>query len=300
MTPKKRSLIQLNAAVLIWGGTAMFAKGVAIPVTHIICIRSFVAAAALLLFLVALGKPVRVKSAGHCGIMAGLGLLLCFHWLTFFEALKISTAAVAILSLHTYPVFTALVEPVVFREKLKRTDVVLAGAVFGGVLIMTPELSLSNSTTRGILLGVVSGLFFMVRNLLTRKYVRQYGSSVLMFWQVLVAGVVLLPVLFVSQTVEYPPHAAWLLLLLGVVFTAVPQTLFSSSFETLSAKTVSILATLLPFYGALFGYLIHDETVSPRTAVGGLLILACIAFETAKNVGERAPSSGPPAVALPE
>ena len=72
--------------------------------------------------------------------------------------------------------------------------------------------------------------------------------------------------------------------LLGVVFTALPQTLFSASFTHLSAKTVSILATLLPFYGAFWGYLIHKELVTVRTAVGGAMILACIIYETARSV----------------
>lgn len=40
MQPRKISLIQLNVAVLMWGGTAMFAKGIALPVPHIICLRS--------------------------------------------------------------------------------------------------------------------------------------------------------------------------------------------------------------------------------------------------------------------
>jgi len=65
-----------------------------------------------------------------------------------------------------------------------------------------------------------------------------------------------------------------------VVFTAIPQTLFAASLKSLSTKTVSIIATLLPFYGALLGYLVHGETVALRTAIGGLIILACVLFET--------------------
>lgn len=261
----------------------MFAKGIALPVEHIICIRSLVAAGALLLFLFALRTPVRVASGRHCGVMVVLGLLLCCHWLTFFRALRISTAAVAILSLHTYPVFTALIEPFLFREKLKKADILLAICVLVGVLVMTPSFSLSNATTRGVVLGIVSGLFFMVRNLMTRKYVQQYSGSTLMFWQALTTGIVLLPFLFFTTPAAYPPRTLGLLLLLGMVFTAVPQTLFSASFKNLSAKSVSVLATLLPFYGALFGYLIHDETVSARTVAGGGIVLACIVFETARN-----------------
>lgn len=289
MRPKTKNLVQLNIAVLIWGGTAMFAKGIQLPVTDIICMRSLIAAVVLAVFIRMSGKSVRVESTRHLGLMFILGLLLCLHFLTYFQALKISTAAVAILSLHTYPIFTALVEPLVFREKFMKGDVLLAVIVFVGIVIMMPEVNLSNSTTQGIVLGIVSGLIFMTRNLMLRKLVRTYTSSTLIFWQTLVTALVLLPVIaFVNDGSTYTAQSVWLLLLLGVVFTALPQTLYSASLENLSAKTVGILASLLPFYGALFGFLIHDENVTTRTAIGGLLILACVIYETLKH------SSGKP------
>ena len=44
---KKLNIIQVNLAVLMWGGTAMFAKGITLPTVHIICIRSIFAALVL-------------------------------------------------------------------------------------------------------------------------------------------------------------------------------------------------------------------------------------------------------------
>ena len=261
----------------------MFAKGIELPVTNLTCLRGLFAAAALLLFIKLSGRSAGVQSLQHLGMMVVLGLLLCLHWLTYFQALKISSAAVAILALHTYPIVTALIEPILFREKLRKSDIVLAVATFASVFIMMPELDLSNRTTQGILLGIVSGLFFMTRNLIIRKVIRTYSSSTLMFWQSLVIGVVLIPVLFLSREVEYTSQSILLLLLLGTAFTALPQTLFASGLNNLSAKTVGILASFLPVYGAIFGYLVHKETISARTAVGGSLILICVIYETAKH-----------------
>ena len=283
MQPKHINLIQLNVAVLIWGGTAMFAKGIALPASEITCLRSLVGAGAMLVFLLVTRGAFRIRQMRHYGLMAILGVMLCLHWVTYYHALKVSTAAVAILALHTYPIITALIEPFLFREKLHRTDLALAGIVFVGIVVMTPELSLSNATTQGIALGVVSGVFFMVRNLLTRKYVHHYSSSALMFWQMLVAGLVLMPWLGLN-TASVDVRTAGLLVLLGVVFTAFPHTLYSASLKHLSAKTVGIIATLLPFYGAFLGYLIHHETLALRTIIGGLIILVCICFETLRSV----------------
>lgn len=195
-----------------------------------------------------------------------------------------NTAIHCILALHTYPILTALIEPVCFGEKLKKTDLLLALGAFISILIMMPEFDLSNRTTQGILLGVLSGLFFMTRNLILRKMVKTYSSAHLMFWQSIVIGVMLLPILFTSGEAPYSSDSIFLLLLLGIVFTAVPQTLFASGLNNLSAKTVGILASLLPLYGAIFGYLIHNEQVAARTVIGGCFILSCVVLENARQV----------------
>ena len=163
-------------------------------------------------------------------------------------------------------------------------DLLIAVIVFIGLVIMMPEFNLENDITRGILLGVVSGVFFTGRNLMTRKYVREYSSYSLMFWQAIVIGILLLPVIVYMGKIEFGTQNIMLLFVLGIIFTAIPHTLFSASFRHLSAKTVSIFGMLLPFYGAVFGYLIHQEIVTGRTAIGGLIILICIIYETIQNI----------------
>ena len=51
MDNKKKNIIQVNFAVLIWGGTVLFAKIIALPVFHIIFGRSFFGAIILFLFI---------------------------------------------------------------------------------------------------------------------------------------------------------------------------------------------------------------------------------------------------------
>ncbi|HOI56472.1 MAG TPA: DMT family transporter [Phycisphaerae bacterium] len=287
MKPRTVNLIQLNVAVLLWGGTAVFAKLIPLPASHITCLRSVVAAVALLAFMAATRTRFLPAQGRHYGMLLLLGLLMCLHWVTYFQALKVSTAAVAILSMQTYPVLTALVEPPVFGERIRKLDVAVAGMVFVGVAVMVPQISLSHATTQGILLGIVSGTFFMCRNLITRKYVREYSSSALMFWQVMVTAVLLAPLVIMKPEGLSAPRTLGLVALLGVAFTALPHTLHSASFRHLSGKTIGILGALLPLYGAITGYLVHGETVEPRTALGGAIILACVLFETVRSVRTR-------------
>ena len=40
------------------------------------------------------------------------------HWVTYFYALKLSNVALGVLSLYTFPIFTAILEPVFLKIKL--------------------------------------------------------------------------------------------------------------------------------------------------------------------------------------
>ena len=105
-----------------------------------------------------------------------------------------------------------------------------------------------------------------------------------MFWQAIVTGLILIPWLFVEKA-NYTPLKFGLLILLGSVFTAIPQTLYGASLRNLRAKTVGIISTIQPIYTAFLGYFIHDESITARAVAGGAIILMCFVFETTRNIG---------------
>lgn len=283
MNPKRKNLIQLNVAVVLWGITALFAKTIPLPVVHIIVGRSVVAALALLVFLRVTRQPFRIEKRADLPVLGMLGILLAVHWVTYFHSIRVSTVAVAIISLHTYPIITILLEPWFFGERLRLSDVLMGVVVFAGILILIPEFDVSSEVTQGVLWGLVSAVFFAFRNILTRKSIRTYSGSMLMFVQVVVTAAVLLPFTRLGGA-SYGGNALLQLAVLGVFFTALPQTLFTASFANLKAKTVSIIATLLPIYGAVFAALVLGEIPSVRTVVGGSIVLCAVAYETARSM----------------
>lgn len=270
----------------------MFPKLIDLPVPQIIWGRSVVAAAALGLFLRATGQSLRPGGRRELGLVLAIGLCLAAHWLTYFQAIRVSTVAVAIIALHTYPFITILLEPWMSGERLRLMDVGLGVVVLVGVAIMTPGFQWANPATQGVVLGVVSAFFFALRNLGTRWAIRRMSGSALMFHQTWVVALVLTPWAWIRPDRLEVDSVGWLVLL-GVVFTALPQTLFTSGHRHLRAKTVSILATLLPVYGALSAFLLLGERPAGRTLVGGAVVLAAVVWETLWSVREPgSPSPG--------
>jgi drug/metabolite transporter (DMT)-like permease len=281
MDASRKSLIGVNVAVVLWAITAMFAKWIALPTFQITGWRSLVAAATLFGVLRWQRENLRLANWRDLGFLLVGGFALGAHWVTYFESIRVSTVAVGILALHTYPVMTAIAEPLCFRERLSAIDVVLAIVVMAGVAVLVPTASLDSAITRGVLLGLLSAVCFAARNLVTRRAVTVYGGARVTFYQLLGVALGLFPLaLWRGEPISL--RSGGQLLMLGVFFTALPHTLYTSSLAHLKARSTGIIATLLPVYGALAAAFFLGEVPSTRTLVGGAIILGAVALETAR------------------
>lgn len=280
---KPRSgLIELHLAVLLFGGTALFSKLIPLSALNITFLRCIVAAFALALLVKATQKSLVLHHKRDYFIALGLGLLVSAHWVTYFAAMQLSSVAIGMIAFFTYPVMTVLVEPIMNRTRLKLVDIISGLAVLTGVILLIPEPNLNNDVTLGILVGVVSAMLFTARNLLHKRYFSGYGGAHAMFYQTLITVILLSPWQDVD-TNNLSQHTVLLILLLGVVFTAMPHALFTSALRYLSAKTAGLVSCLQPFYGAVLAMVILDEQLSTRTLIGGAIIVATALFETQQN-----------------
>ena len=77
-----------------------------------------------------------------------------------------------------------------------------------------------------------------------------------------------------------------LLLVLGVVTTALAHTLFISGLKTLPARTAGLCSALETVYGILFALLLLGEVPSLREVIGCLLILGAVLASQLTERGE--------------
>jgi drug/metabolite transporter (DMT)-like permease len=279
MSDTRKGLSALHLGSLLLGGTALFSKLIETSALEITLWRSLVAAAALFLVLVFRDSRVRLRSTGDYLIMLLLGALLTVHWVTYFHSMKVSTVAIGIIALFSHPVMSALLEPLFARQKPRLVDLITALWVLCGIIIMLPVLDIDNDITQGVLWGLLSALLFSLRNILYKRHLSHYDSSLAMMYQCLIVGVLLLP--FAGDFIVSTEFDNWLLLLLlGVVFTAAPHTLFSFSLKLLSVKTASLIMCLVPFYATLLAALLLREVPSTSTLIGGAMVLGGAIFES--------------------
>lgn len=223
----------------------------------------------------------------------GLALFIsgCFmagHWVTYFYALQWANVAIAMLTLFTYPILTTLLEPLFFKSPLEKRHLGLGAIILVGIFLLAPDFNYDNSHFKGLLMGLLSAFFYAIRNLILKKEVNHFNGSVLMFYQMLVLILVLLPVHFIFSTtwIEVIPFSPYILFL-SLITTAVGHTLFLNSFKHFSISTASIMSSMQPIFGILIAILFLAEYPDLKSIIGGLLILSTVILESLFFAGKK-------------
>lgn len=193
MKQSRQALISVHSAVFIFGLTALFSKLIALSALEITLLRSVFAVLALWLFIRSQSESLKLRSRDDYLIVILLGLLLATHWVTYFHAMQVSSVAVGVIALYTFPVITVFLEPMFHGERPHLQDIISALAVLFGIYLLVPEFALEDSTTQGVLWGVFSALLFALRNIIQGRYFSAYPARHALFYQVIVTIVVLLP-----------------------------------------------------------------------------------------------------------
>ena len=274
-----KGLWAVYSAIIIFGFTALFSKLIVLPALEITFLRSIVAVLAILMFIVWRGESLRLANTKDYALAVLLGTLLATHWVTYFYAMQISTVAVGVIALYTFPIITVFLEPLFHGERVHIKDVISALAVLFGIYLLVPEFSVDNQITQGLLWGVFSAFLFALRNIIQGRYFSAYKARHSLFYQTLVTFLVLFP--FSFEVIPNVSEFQWLqLVLLGIFFTAVPHILFAFSLSHLKAKTVSLVACMQVVFATIFAVILLGEVPTVTTILGGSIVVATAMFES--------------------
>lgn len=273
-----KHLIELNIAVFLISTSGVLGKYIDLPTPLIIAIRSIFGAIVLFLYGKWNGYSFKIEKKDIKTLIIG-GVLFAAHWLTYFYALKLSSVAIGMLSLFTYPVITAILEPLILRTKILKFHLFLGVLILIGVYLLVPEFNTENAHFKAVGFGVLSAFCFSLRNIFMKSIVHKYNGSVLMVNQLVVISVLLSPMFFlldISQIVNFIPS----LLALILLCTSLGHTLFLHSFKNFSTVSASIISCLQPLYGIILGMIFLNEFPGISTIFGGAIILSSVFFES--------------------
>lgn len=239
-----------------------------LPLLQIIFVRSLVQSALIL--------PVALKVHGAEALQVlrspvhyVRAALLLAAMLAFFTAIKVMPIVDAVAIGFNYPLMIAALAPFVLGEKVgrRRWTAILIG--FAGALVMIRpgfrELS------PGMVLALLSGVFFAAHLLLTRKLAGGTPASVTLgFTSVFVIAASGLFAPFVWQP---PTPAHWLMLVMVGILVAVCGYVMIRAYDFAQASLLAPFGYSELIFAAMASYFIFSETPDIWVFVGSLIVI---------------------------
>ena len=275
--PHVSALAAAHGVAVLFGLTGILGALIRFDAVAITAGRAGFAATALLVLALAQRRPL-LQGLGprRAGIVLASGFLLAVHWITFFMAVKVGGVAVATLGFASFPAFIALLDVVLFRERIGRAEGTMLALVTLGLVLVTPSFDVGDQGTVGLLWGLASGLSFAGLAICNRRGNRGMDAIQVAFWQNLVVALLVLPLLGLglaggAAAIDW---ASWFwLAVLGVLCTGLAHTLFVKSLESLDARSAGMIIALEPVYAIACAWWLFGEEPSGRMLVGASLII---------------------------
>ena len=277
-----KNLLGLLLATFFISTSGVLGKYIAMPSEVIIWFRSVFAMLFLWIFCRYKKYDLTLKSKKHTLPFIIAGIFMAAHWVTYFYALKLSNVAIGMLSLYTFPVIIAFLEPVFLKVKFNSIYIVLGIMVLLGLYILSPNLTLESTTVQGIVFGLISAICYAARILILKNYVHQYNGVLLMFYQTIIITICLFPTLFFMDISGFETQWPYLLLL-AFLTTAIGHSLMVYSPQFFSAATTSIISSVQPIFGIILAFFFLNEIPNLNTFLGGSLILGTVLIESIRS-----------------
>jgi drug/metabolite transporter (DMT)-like permease len=266
VSPTNKAQWQIHFCVLLWGFTAILGKLISLPALSLVWWRMLLVSLALL----AVPRVWRGLAALTRRLFAayiGVGILVALHWLTFYGAIKLSNASVAVTCIALGPVFLALVEPWISGRRFNPGELLLGIAVVPGVALVVGGVP--SGMHWGIVVGVVSALLVAIFGALNKHLVEHADALTVTFVELgtgtvflgAVAALLWLLGLLDGNASMFVPGArdAALLLLLAMACTLLPFVLSLVALRQLSAFQAQLAVNLEPVYAIVLAVLLLDE-----------------------------------------
>ena len=281
MDATKRAYLELHIAVMLWGLTAILGDLIKLSALNLVWWRVMLTGISLLFFL-RQGRVFWKMPRKSLLKFAFVGMLTGLHWLTWYGAIKLANASVALICMACVAFFTSLIEPLIMRQKVKGWEIFLGFLIIPGMALIVGSLDVSLRT--GFWVGIFAALIASVFGTLNKKWINEAGPLSITFIEMASAWLFLSLILPFTL---YPDGAGklmptlndfLLLLVLSLLCTTLTWMLALRALKHLSAFASNLTTNLEPVYGILLAWVFLDDRqeLSPGFYWGALLILAVV------------------------
>ncbi len=278
-----KDYLLLHFIVLIWGITSILGLLISLPALELVFYRTLLASLGVAILMVWRKQSMWVPPAQLIKIV-GVGILISLHWIFFFWSAKVSTASVCLAGMATTSLWTAFVDPIINRKKIKWYEVALGLLVISGlVVIFQFESGYWLGLSLALLSAFLSALFSVFNARLTFRHT-PYQITLYEMGAASLFALLFMPIYSEFLNEGAPIQWAWTgldwlwMLILSGICTVYAFSVSVELMKRVSVFTINLTINLEPVYGILLAVLVfgEKEKMTPQFYLGTLIILISV------------------------
>ncbi|WP_274476355.1 DMT family transporter [Mangrovimonas aestuarii] len=261
LNDKLKNYLHLHFLVFIAGFTAILGELITIKAIPLVWYRMTIAMVLMGMFIWFSKTKVKIPKSAIVRL-AGAGIIIALHWITFFGAIDVSNISITLAMFSSGAFFASLLEPLIYRRKIIWYEILFGILVITGVAIIThSELHYA----LGIVLGIVSAFLSSLFAVLNGKFLEKYNATTISFYE-FISGVAFISIflMFYSEgfstnffKISYADFGY--LFILASICTAYAFIASVYVMRFISPYTVVLTYNLEPVYGIILAILLFPE-----------------------------------------
>ncbi|MCX8079810.1 MAG: DMT family transporter [Bacteroidia bacterium] len=259
-----KHLIHLHFIVFLWGFTPLLGRIITLNPVSLIWYRCGITFIILWIWFTYIRK--NDAESNHFSmrdiIKVGLnGVIIAVHWIFFYKAIQISNISVTMMGFSTGTLFSAIIEPLVYRRKFRIYELLLGLGIIGGVTMIFYTTDLYRE---GLIIGILAALTSSIFATFNGLFMKTYPASFITRYQMLFAFSLLSAYMlingnFSSSHWNMDNRSLIGMLVLTLVCTVYPYIATLNLMKHITPFTITLTVNLETIYGITWGILIFNE-----------------------------------------
>jgi drug/metabolite transporter (DMT)-like permease len=285
-----KNLIILHVTVFIWGFTGILGALITIDAVSLVWYRVLIAFISLYGYLLYKKVTIRVSRDAFFKLFF-TGAIVAAHWILFFKSIKLSTVSVTLVTLSSLTLFTAILEPLIKRQKISRVEIFTGLLIISGIYMI---FKFESRYSAGIICGLLSALCASIFSIINSKQIQNRPAPIISFYELIGAWFWVSIYLLISEGLKAPVALSisdlFFLFILGTICTSLAYVAGVAVMKELSAFRVALITNLEPVYGIILAFIFFGkkEQMTPGFYAGAIIVLGTIfLYPYLKNIKRK-------------
>ena len=197
------------------------------------------------------------------------GVFLGVNWIFFFWALNLTDISTVVVLYYLGPIVSIILAVIFLKEKMNKYILFASFLAVLGVMISNFKNG-GIEFNLGVFIALMAGISYGILGFFSKIATMHHRAVMVTAWQILISIFLTLPFLFFNEF-DLSVKTLIIVLIAGVVHTALALFLWYDALNFISVSMASILQYLDIFFAMIFGLFI-GQTLTVYQIIGGILI----------------------------